>query len=280
MEISFIESDDRAIRKFKEALLENKHRELWQEIWTRHSEKEFEEFVNLKKFRLRINKLGRYIKNKDCVDFGCGNGSFALALIAMGARSVTGIDFGLNSIRYARKMARRRGLSSRVKFYVADILRNKLPGSRFDFAVSNGVFHHLNPIKIPLAVKEVARVLKKGGWFWYYMDGKDAISMDLFDASVEILDSVDTSFTENILRCMNVKRNKMVYLMDGLNATYFHSSYNRVIRDLSSCGFSNFRRLTGGTATDFDLDRIQKDRYGREKFGEGDLRILSQLARK
>ena len=42
-----------------------------------------------------------------------------------------------------------------------------------DFAVSNGVFHHLNNME-----KQFSRVLKPEGWFWYSSDGKGAISMD------------------------------------------------------------------------------------------------------
>ena len=65
--------------------------------------------------------------------------------------------------------------------------------------------------------------------------------------------------------------------MDGLNATYRHTSYKEITNRLSQFGFGNFKRLSGGFETDFDLDVIQKDPYGKEKFGEGDLRILCQL---
>lgn len=280
MEISFIESENKSIKNFKETKLQKKHLRLWQEIWDRHSKKEFKEFVNLKKNRLLINKLKQYIKDKNCVDLGCGNGSFTFALIELGASSVTGIDFGEKSIRYANMFARERKIKNRAHFYVADVLNNKLPDSRFDFAVSNGVFHHLAADKVPFVISEVARVLKKGGWFWYYVDGKNAISMDLFDASVEILRGIDTSFIENILKSMNLKRNKMVHLMDSLNATYIHSTYSEVTGLLKRNGFANFKRLKGGTLTDFDLDRIKADPFGKEKFGEGDLRILSQLIKK
>ncbi len=35
--------------------------------------------------------------------------------------------------------------------------------------------------------------------------------------------------------------------------------------------------IDGDVDTDFDSDQIQADPYGKEKFGEGDLRILCQL---
>ena len=279
-EIGFIEAPDRSIERFKERRIEKKHRALWQEIWDRYNEAEFQQFVDLKRFRLRKNRLAGYVRGKKCVDFGCGNGSFSFAMLECGARSVDGLDFGDKSIRYARAVARKRGLDGSARFLVRDVTASGLPGNSFDFAVSNGVFHHLKKAKIPHAVREVARVLKKGGWFWYYVDGKDAISMDLFDASVAILKGIDLSYIENILKLMNVGRSKMVHLMDGMNATYIHSAYDEVAAMLAKQGFGEFRRLTGAAATDFDLDRILRDPYGREKFGEGDLRILCRLIRK
>lgn len=280
METAYIESDNKSITKFKELEIEKKHKALWQEIWDRHNKKEFQEFIYLKRFRLEINNLGRYIKGKDCVDFGCGNGAFAFALIELGARSVIGIDFGEKSIKYAKMVAHKRKLAGKARFYVRSVLDSKLPSNHFDFAVSNGVFHHLKFKDIPVAISEVARVLKTSGWFWYYVDGKNAISMDLYDASVDILKGIDLSLIENCLKVMNVRRNKMVHLMDGLNATYLHSTYDDVVKLLSRYKFGNFRRLRGGLKTDFDLDKIEADPYGREKFGEGDLRILCRLTDK
>ena len=64
--------------------------------------------------------------------------------------------------------------------------------------------------------------------------------------------------------------------MDGSNATYLHTNWEAVTELLSKCGFANFRRLTGATDTDFDLDVVESDTWGVEKFGSGDLRIACQ----
>ena len=69
----------------------------------------------------------------------------------------------------------------------------------------------------------------------------------------------------------------MVHIMDGSSATYLHTSYDEVTDMLSELGFHNFRRLTGATSTDFDLDVVESVPYGSEKFGTGDIRVIAQL---
>ena len=276
MEISFIESDNIQINKQKSKILEEKHEELWQEIWSRHDEKEFQEFIDLKSMRLRVNDLIKHIKGKICVDFGSGNGSFAFALIEEGAKSVSGIDFGLKSVNYSKRVAKLKRLEDVVDFKLGNVKETGYPSNHFDFAVSNGVFHHLKYQDIPTALNEVSRVLKSGGWFWYYVDGKGAISMDLWDKTVEILDKVDVLFIEKVLELMNIGRNKMVHIMDSSSATYLHADYEQVTSMLSNAGFHNFRRLTGATSTDFDLDIVESVPFGPEKFGSGDIRVLAQ----
>jgi ubiquinone/menaquinone biosynthesis C-methylase UbiE len=277
VEIGFIEDEEVSIQKYKSNKLEEKHEELWQEVWSRHNEKEFQEFIDLKAMRLENNSLVEYIAGHDCVDFGCGNGSFSFALLDKGAKHVTGIDFGEKSIKYARDMAGKRGLSGRVDFKVDNVMTSSLESDKYGFAVSNGVFHHLKNVEsMKRAIKEVSRVVKSGGWFWLYVDGKNAISMDLWDTTVEILKDVDVLCIENVLKIMNVNRNKMVHIIDGSNATYIHSTLEEMTSILSDCGFENFKRLSGCTKTDFDSDVVEEDPFGEEKFGTGDLRILCQ----
>jgi len=249
---------------------------LWQEIWTRHDEKKFQDFIELKAMRLEANKLVQYVKDQDCVDFGCGNGAFVFALLEKGAKTVKGIDFGAKSIEYAKNYANHLGLESKAEFHIREVFESGFKDEQFGFAVSNGVFHHLLENKIPIALKEVARVLKPGGWFWYYVDGEGAISMDLWDRTVKILRDLDINEIETHLLPLNIRRQKMIHIMDGSNATYLHTNWKAVTELLSSFGFSNFKRLTGATETDFDLDVVNSVPHGVEKFGCGDLRIACQ----
>jgi ubiquinone/menaquinone biosynthesis C-methylase UbiE len=276
METNFIESSNKSIEQFKSRDLVAKHQSLWQEIWSRHNEKEFRKFIDLKAMRLKINDLCKFVEGENCIEFGCGNGSFSFALLEKGAKTVTGIDFGKKSVEYANNYVEANKLEPKAKFILKDVTDTGFPDEQFGFAVSNGVFHHLPENNIPIALKEVARVLKPGGWFWYYVDGEGAISMDLWDRTVKILRDIDITEIETHLFPLNISRQKMVHIMDSSNATYIHTNWDAVTELLSKCGFTNFRRLTGATDTDFDLDVVDSDKWGVEKFGSGDLRLICQ----
>ncbi|MBF0568222.1 MAG: class I SAM-dependent methyltransferase [Nitrospirae bacterium] len=276
-DVSFIESGKTA-KKLKSRDKEEKHRLLFNEIWDKYNSEEFEGYVDRYVYRINVNNLADVIKDKSCVDLGCGNGVFCFALLKCGARYAAGIDFGDDSIQYAKAVANEKNLDERTHFVTSSVYITPYEDNSFDFAIQNGVFHHLKDYE--QAIMETRRILKPGGWFWYYTDGEGGISYDLWDTSVEILRDVPSDFVEDILESMNVSRNKIVHLTDGLNATYAHTSWDKITSVLSRHGFGDFKRLTGGFDTDFDLDKIQADPYGKDKFGEGDLRILCRLMEK
>ena len=274
IEIGFVESkkENKIKRKSKEK--EEKHEELFNEIWNRYDKEDFQEYIKRYIKRLKLNNIDKLIEGKKCIDLGCGNGVTCFALSQLGAEKVVGIDYGEKSIKYAKKAAKELGFI-KTSFFVRTVYDTGESDSQYDFAIQNGVFHHLNDENC--AIKEVRRILKNKGSFWYYTDGEGGIQYDLWDTSVEILREVPTLFIEEVLNSMNVSRNKIAHLLDGMGATYAHTSWDEITNRLADHGFTNFKRLTGGYDTDCDLDRIEKDAYGKEKFGEGDLRILCQL---
>ncbi|MBP9864910.1 MAG: class I SAM-dependent methyltransferase [Candidatus Omnitrophica bacterium] len=278
MDTAFIEKDDKRILGGKSLRKDVKHQDLFDQIWNRYGKKDYKIYVDRYVHRIKVNKLESLIRGKRCVDMGCGNGNFPIALLKCGSSLSAGVDFGKNSIAYAQKAAKELGVANKTDFRNESVYKTSFKNDSFDFAVQNGVYHHLE--NEPLALKETCRILKRGGWFWYYTDGEGGISYDLWDTSVEILKNVPVICIENILKLINVRTEKIAHIMDGLSATYAHTSWDKATQKLSRYGFGNFKRLTGGFDTDFDLDRIQSDAYGKEKFGEGDLRILCQLIKK
>lgn len=273
-EMAFI-GDDKIVMKGKSQYQEEKHEELFNTIWNKYNEKEFLNYIRRYEERIDFNGLNELIVNKDCVDFGSGNGVFSFAMLKKGANTVTGIDFGSDSILFAKKYSDVNLLVSKTEFRVATVYDTKLESNKYDFLVQNGVFHHLDDEN--LAIKEAKRVLKKDAWMWYYTAGEGSIVRDLLSVGVYLLKDISSDFINQSLSGMGVKREKIAHIMDALSATYRLTTWNEITTRLSGFGFGNFKRMSGGTKTDFDLDVIEKDPYGKEKFGEGDLRVLCQL---
>lgn len=107
-----------------------------------------------------VNKwLGRRCRGKRVLDYCCGNGDFSIWLAEAGADAY-GIDISPVSIQNATIEASRRGVGERTTFRVMDAEATEFPNNYFDFAVANGVLHHLDLVK---AYHELARILKPEG---------------------------------------------------------------------------------------------------------------------
>ncbi len=278
-EISFIENNESDLLVRFEKIKDEIHQKLFQELWTKFSHDDYEQRIQRYLHRLKINDLGEnFLTGKSVIDFGCGHGNFAHALHRLGAAYVHGVDFGEKSIQFALEMRKLFDIQNdKIHFSLGSIYQVDQPNEKYDFAIQNGVFHHVE--KEDKAISEIHRVLKKGGHLWYYTDPSGGISNDLWDYSVAMLKDIPFSFTIKHLESLNIETGKKYHLGDGLNAIYRHYTWDEITNKLAQFGFGNFRRLKGGFETDSDPDVIEKDRYGSEKFGSGDLRIFAEKLR-
>ena len=250
--------------------MEDYHRELFQNLWTKFSYDHYLKRIDLYIQRLKINNLEKFIYGKKCIDFDCGHGNFALALNKLGASFVLGIDYGESSIEYCKKMTQSLGVND-VMFNVKSVYDCGEDNITYDFAIQNGVFHHLDNEE--KAYSEVYRVLKPGAWFWIYTDGIDSIQTEIQDSAAKILKNYSSVKVGMILDLMGLSIGKRYHLGDSLQATYRHTSFNDFKERLQSYGFSNCLRLIGGQPTDTDGESL-KDSWAKEKFGSGDIRVL------
>lgn len=255
------------------AVMEQNHHKLFQSLWTSFNEKQYLERIKLYDFRLSVNKIDHtLLKDKRVIDMGCGHGNFAHAIINAGAREVVGIDFGESSIEYA--IAAREQLKvteDKIKFKLSSVYEVNEPSESFDFAIQNGVFHHLEDED--KAYKEMYRLLKPNGSAWIYTEGEGSIARDLFHVTVQILSEVPSALVNEHLAHLGFSINKRYHLGDSLKAVYKAISWEQLTGKLSRIGFGNFIRLKGGMS--YDLDIIDDDPWAKEKFGEGDIRLLA-----
>lgn len=98
------------------------------------------------------------------LDLGCGDGILTDVLLdEVGQRDLVGID--LDPLETTA--ARRYPFYSAVHTCSADAIPE--PAASFDFVVSNSVLEHVPPLEG--AIAEVARLLKKGGRFFFTVPG-------------------------------------------------------------------------------------------------------------
>ena len=97
------------------------------------------------------------------LEIGCGRGVGAEILLSLGAAHVTAFDFDPRMVALARdRLARHAGRSTT---FVGDAEHISAPDGVFDAVVDYGILHHVPDWEQGL--REVARVLKRGGVFYF-----------------------------------------------------------------------------------------------------------------
>ena len=262
--------------KFKRQkfILEKNHKALFQKLWVNYTFGEYKK-ERLGRYikRIEMNKIQGLIKNKRIIDFGCGHGSFLMSMVKFKPKECVGIDYGKNSIDYANKFKKKFYYKQNISFLVRSVYQSKCKKNYFDFAIQNGVFHHLDDED--KAYKDIHRVLKSGGYLWAYTDGGGGIRDFVWDLSQELLKNIDNNIVQNQIRSIGLNTNKEYHFGDGLSAKYRHTDLKGIKVKLKKIGFKYIRQLKGGFKTDIDYP-YYKDKYFRKKFGSGDLRLLFQ----
>ena len=144
------------------------------------------------------------------------------------------IDSDANPLKkplIAQKIKNKLFPKSNISFLNRSVYNSKLKSEYFDFAIQNGVFHHLN--NEAKAYKEVHRVLKTGGYFWVYTDGGGGLRDFTHDLFQKIMLKFDNSFVQKNIRSIGLSTNKEYHLGDGLNALYRHSTLEIMKKKLS-----------------------------------------------
>ena len=121
---------------------------------------------------LRLMK--KYKPKGRMVDLGCGNGKFARFFAKNGFFGY-GIDYVLEVIKEAKKLATEDNIGKRTYFKVGDVLSMDYPTHFFDFAYDYGCLHHIKKRDWGQYLRNILRILKKDGFFMLSMFSKNTI---------------------------------------------------------------------------------------------------------
>jgi len=99
------------------------------------------------------------ITNKKVLDFGCGYGKDFDDLL-LKDNHLTGIDLSELYIKHCTNYCKEKFKDKKFEFFAMDAHELKFQDETFDLIIGRGILHHLD---FNVALKEVNRVLKKGG---------------------------------------------------------------------------------------------------------------------
>lgn len=131
----------------------------------------FNRFLNHVKQPSYYGLTKNFFKGKSVLDVGCGNTGFIeVAMYLLGVSNITCVDIGKSWIPHLKKVLATSNVPETLLTYTQGST-TKIPfaNSSFDFVISHGVLMHLENInKTKIALKELVRVTKKGGYIYLY----------------------------------------------------------------------------------------------------------------
>jgi ubiquinone/menaquinone biosynthesis C-methylase UbiE len=102
--------------------------------------------VTDKRVFAELERIG--IKEKDILDFGCGDLVYGIKFSRLGAKTVTGIDLSPAMIRLAKEKIKKEGVTN-VSADIANGSDLPFPNNSFDLVFSNFVLHYFRIQRMP-----------------------------------------------------------------------------------------------------------------------------------
>lgn len=223
---------------------ERKTGELFGNLWTSLSDDQWTDSVKLFTKRAIANQFDlKWLKDKKCLDAGCGSGRYSVALALHGASSITAIDISESGLKEAK---RRAAEFSQISFQQASVLDLPFDDATFDFVWSAGVIHHT--VDFDKALSELTRVLRPGGKLFLLVYGSGGLRWKAIKAMRPIVIDLGYEFIDKAIDDSGLPANNRKHFMDDLFVPVQKlTSLKELQENLMSLGFKNIDRWTGET---------------------------------
>ena len=253
---------------------EKLHNDVYGKTFELYSKSELKEFIRPFEVRLEKNKISakEIFSKKKCLDAGCGGGRGTILMGKYGAKSIDAVDISDINIETTLNNTKKFGFKNLVKTTKSNLAELPFPDEHFDFVWCNGVIMHTcDP---DACLKEITRVLKKGGQAWIYVYGANGIYWHCVDLYRKCLKEVPIETCIELLKDMDTKNGYIAEYIDDWKTPYLRAYTCADFETrLEALGYHQPSRLFYGM--DYDTnDRLSNFSNDRKYLGEGDLRYL------
>ena len=229
--------------KFEPLPVEEGTRVIYDNLFSAYDEKRFQESMEL--FAMRQQKWGvplNWFKGKTCLDVGCGQGRFVVALGRLWAAKAIGVDVNEMGLESGRNRQWAKELSN-IEFMRASAGSLPFLDNYFDYVICSGVLLLMDNPK--QGFDELVRVTKPGGRIFLSMYGKGGLKWfvnDIFRYSIcKILPFRAMEF---IFKIIGVPPNKRYNVLDNLYTPNTYPYTEAEIKNwFEKAGFDNIRRV-------------------------------------
>ena len=198
----------------------------------------------------------KYFKNKIILDAGTGAGRHAFLISKLEAKKIKAVDHKITvnknlNFQYPKNIYFREG----------DVQNLNFKTSTFDFINCYGVLHHTSNVESGL--KELLRVLKKGGYLYLYIYGSGGIYWDSRKRMNKLFKSIPQDYTKNILKIINTPIDRFIFEDCWYAPIEKHTSQKKLEQILKKLKVHSFKK--------FKDNIVEKNKF---IWGDGELKYL------
>jgi ubiquinone/menaquinone biosynthesis C-methylase UbiE len=233
--------------------MENTTGTLFGSLWKDLSSGQFKQSVELFTKRALANNFDlEWLKDKTCLDAGCGSGRYSVALALHGAKKITAVDVSSSGLETAKDNARD---FKQITFEQASVLDLPFPDESFDLVWCAGVLHHTNDFDKGLA--ELTRVLKPNGKLFLLVYNAGGLRWKAIKAARSIVADLGANFIDKAIKQSGLPANNRKNYMDDLFVPIQKlTKFTNLNEKLTNLGYSHIDRWTGNT---FDHENSPED---------------------